>query len=308
MGLLKFTKSYSSSDDGSNLTGAELEQLQADISAVLNGGISNINIATDAAIVESKVAFNTTSGHNHDGSNSKTLSGGGLRGFRQGAGLTYVTAATIKAQSGVLEIGNNVYTRNSYSTAIDLGVDTDWVGGTSLQATSSKFYVYAYNDSGSTYAIKYWDQPPEYANTISDDSSIKIFRSTGGVWYRCLGFFYNDASQNIQEKTVENIDGELTYGDWWTTDKDGNALANNTSYQALTDGYAWAKSNGTGDNNAYTDSTGTLLTSVDYSASSGTLGYNCVRTLVRRNDYWKVNCAGGTSSIRWLPLMRKTIT
>lgn len=38
-----------------------------------NGNIANANIASDAAIAESKIAFNTSTGHNHDGSNSKLI-------------------------------------------------------------------------------------------------------------------------------------------------------------------------------------------------------------------------------------------
>jgi len=187
MGLLKYTKDYSASDDGNSLTGAEIGTLQTDISAILNGGISNTNIASDAAIVESKLSFNTTSGHNHDGSNSRTLSAGGQRGYIQGAELEWVATDQVKAQSGVIEIAGTFYTRTSYSTTLDLDTATHWVEGSSQRGTSKWVYVYAYNDSGSTWDIKYWLQPPQYANTGTDDSSVKIFRSNASVWYRCIG-------------------------------------------------------------------------------------------------------------------------
>ena len=187
MGLLKFTKKYSASDDGNSLTGSELEQIQADISSVVNGGLSNINVASDAGIIESKLAFDATSGHNHDGSNSRELSAGGQRGYIQGAELEWVSTTTVKAQSGVLEIAGSFYTRNSYSTTLDLTTNAHWVEGTSQQGTSKWVYIYAYNNSGSTWDIKFWLQSPQYANTDTDDSSIKIYRETASVWYRCLG-------------------------------------------------------------------------------------------------------------------------
>lgn len=187
MGLLKFTKNYSSSDDGSNLTGAELAQLQADISAVLNGGISNINIATDAAIVESKITFDTSSGHNHDGSNSKTLSSGGYRGFIQGADLEWLSTTTVKAQSGAMDIAGTLYTRNSYATTMDVTNNDHWVEGASQQGTNKWVYVYAYNSSGALWDTKLWLLSPQYADTGSDDSSVKIYRQNASVWYRCIG-------------------------------------------------------------------------------------------------------------------------
>lgn len=187
MGLLKFTKNYSASDDGSSITGAEIGQLQADIAAIINGGISNINIVSDASIVESKLAFDTAAGHNHDGSNSRSLSAGGQRGYIQGAIIERVATDQVKAQSGVIEIGGTFYTRNSYSTTLDLDTAGDWVEGSSQRGTNKWVYVYAYNDTGSSWDIKLWLQPPQYANTGSDDSSDKIYRSNSGVWYRCLG-------------------------------------------------------------------------------------------------------------------------
>lgn len=38
-----------------------------------NGGIDNANVDASAAIVESKIAFNTSTGHSHDGSDSKAI-------------------------------------------------------------------------------------------------------------------------------------------------------------------------------------------------------------------------------------------
>ena len=40
---------------------------------LVNGDLDNDNIASDAAIVESKISFNTTTGHNHDGTDSAEI-------------------------------------------------------------------------------------------------------------------------------------------------------------------------------------------------------------------------------------------
>jgi hypothetical protein len=305
MGLLKFTKTHSATDDGSTLTGAELGQLEADISAVLNGGISNTNIASDAAIVESKVAFNATSGHHHDGVDSRTLSSGAFRGFRQGCGVTYVTAATMKAQSGVLDIGGNLYSRTSYSTTINMATATDWVGDTGAEAASQIVYIYAYNNSASLWDIKFWLSAPQYADTGTDNSSIALYRQSGSTWYRCLGYFYNNSGQDIESKTVENIDGEIKMGALWTTDKDNVTLAKTTVYQAMTDGFVVWRHTG-GDNYSYLYAeTGDTSPDVERakSSNSGALGYFTLSAPVIKDEYWTISDAG-TVVIYWIPLGR----
>lgn len=52
-------------------------QFNGDFNAVVNevnGNLSNANIASSAAIAESKVAFNTSTGHTHNGTDSKLIS------------------------------------------------------------------------------------------------------------------------------------------------------------------------------------------------------------------------------------------
>jgi hypothetical protein len=44
---------------------------------IKNGAVVDADVNSGAAIVESKLTFNTSSGHNHDGSNSRIVSGGG---------------------------------------------------------------------------------------------------------------------------------------------------------------------------------------------------------------------------------------
>ena len=55
MAYIVWTKSYSASDEGSILYAVNLGSLQADIAAVINGGITDINISASAAIQASKV-------------------------------------------------------------------------------------------------------------------------------------------------------------------------------------------------------------------------------------------------------------
>jgi hypothetical protein len=75
MGNISWTKSWSASDNGSVFGGADIGNIQNDITTVVNGGITNANINASAAIAESKIAFDTSTGHDHDGSNSKRVAG-----------------------------------------------------------------------------------------------------------------------------------------------------------------------------------------------------------------------------------------
>jgi len=195
MANITWSKSYSSADNGSILGGADIQNIQNDITTVVNGGITNTNISDSAAIVESKIAFNTTTGHDHDGTDSKLISSA-LKDYISGAELVYVAAETIYATAGVVEINGSVYTRTADSTTIDVSEDANKVAGTA-DAASTWFYIYAYNDTGASWDIKWWNLAPQYSNCGTSTSGTLIYRQSGGAWYRCIGAVRNDASSNI---------------------------------------------------------------------------------------------------------------
>lgn len=60
----------------SNGNTSDAAEVMANFNALaneFNGNIDNLNIKAAAGITESKLSFNTISGHNHDGSNSKAI-------------------------------------------------------------------------------------------------------------------------------------------------------------------------------------------------------------------------------------------
>jgi len=219
MANITWSKSYSSADNGSILGGADIQNIQNDITTVVNGGITNTNISDSAAIVESKIAFNTTTGHDHDGTDSKLISSA-LKDYISGAELVYVAAETIYATAGVVEINGSVYTRTAVSTTIDVSEDANKVAGTA-DAASTWFYIYAYNDTGSSWDIKWWNLAPQYSNCGTSTSGTLIYRQSGGAWYRCIGAVRNDASSNILIFYQEN--------DWMYYDTVQAVLTNGTS-------------------------------------------------------------------------------
>lgn len=58
---------------GNTITAAQNESNETTIYNEFNGNIDNANIKSAAAIVESKIAFDTSAGHSHDGSDSKLI-------------------------------------------------------------------------------------------------------------------------------------------------------------------------------------------------------------------------------------------
>jgi len=59
--------------DNENVTYTDLNGNFDTIYNDYNGGITNDNISSSAAIAESKVSFNTSTGHDHDGTDSKKI-------------------------------------------------------------------------------------------------------------------------------------------------------------------------------------------------------------------------------------------
>jgi hypothetical protein len=70
MGTITRGYSYTS---GNTITAAENEANETTLYNEFNGNIDNANIKASAGIAESKLSFNTASGHDHDGSNSKAI-------------------------------------------------------------------------------------------------------------------------------------------------------------------------------------------------------------------------------------------
>ena len=84
------------------------------------------------------------------------------------------------------------------------------------------------------------------------------------------------------------------------------AFANNTAYQATTDGMVCAFSRTTGRATliGYTDSNSSPSTEIFNLRDAGPQDQTstCNITMpVKKNDYWKVN-GNGTVTIRWMPL------
>lgn len=185
MGLLKFTKSYSASDDGSTITGADLGQLQADISSILNAGISNANVASDASIAESKLAFSTSTGHTHNGIDAAYAL---IKHYRRGMQVQYTSATTVTVLPGVLDVGGKLFVTTS-STVLD--ITSDFLGG-QAEPADGPVYVYAYNNSG-TIDFKLSTSVPELSDSDGNTDEFPLRYHSDVTLGKCrmIGIIHN---------------------------------------------------------------------------------------------------------------------
>jgi len=198
MGLLKFTKSFSASDDGSSLTGAQLGQLQTDLSAILNAGISNANVATDAAIVESKLSFNTSTGHTHNGTDAAYPL---IKHYRRGMQVQYASATTVTVLPGVLDVGGKLFVTTTSTT---LTITTDFMGG-QAEPADGPVYIYAYNNSGSI-GFKMSTSVPEVSDSDSNTAEFPLRYHDDATLGLCrlIGIIHNRT--NISADMCNNFD------------------------------------------------------------------------------------------------------
>lgn len=98
---------------------------------LVNGNLDNDNIKSGAGITESKIGFNTSTGHNHDGVNSKaipkgfvwTINGTLTTGDGQGIPLTVIADQTIN------KAWLNVHTTAPTGAAIIVDIEKSTDGG-----------------------------------------------------------------------------------------------------------------------------------------------------------------------------------
>ena len=233
MALIKFTKSYSATDDGSKIGGADLGVLQTDIAAILNAGINNANIATGAAIAENKLSFDTTSGHTHNGTDANYPL---IKHFRRGMQVENASAATVTVRPGVLDVGGKLFITTASTT---LNITTAFMGGQAVPS-NGPVYVYAYNNSGSI-GFKLSTLYPEVSDSASNvvEFPLRYHSDLSLGLCRLIGIAYNQTSNSaagLLPDMCNNFDlSNFATGSWVSeTDVDSGDM---TVYTGWTPNY-----------------------------------------------------------------------
>ena len=212
MSLINWTKSYRTSDQFFQFGGADLGNIQTDITNVVNGSLDNLNVSSIANINESKIAFDTSSGHNHDGNNSRLTSA--FSGIidsegREGLNVTRTDNNTFSVGAGSIVINQTILT-NTATTSVDNDGGT---GHGTADDADSFVYVYCFDNSGSLGFLVSHLAPNLVDYDQNDIGTVFRYRCIGSTIYRCLGGAYNDSSQNLQVDSETSFDSSsFAYG------------------------------------------------------------------------------------------------
>lgn len=198
MGLLKFTKEYGAADNGSVITGTDLATIQSDIASVLNGGITNANLATSAGVVESKLTFDTSAGHTHNGTDAAYPL---IKHYRRGMQIEYASATTVIVRPGVLDVGGKLFVTTTSTT---LTITTDFLGG-QAEPADGPVYIYAYNNSGAI-GFKMSTSFPEISDSAGNTAEFPLRYHDDATLgkCRCIGIIHNRT--DIQADMCVNFD------------------------------------------------------------------------------------------------------
>lgn len=214
--------------------------------------------------------------------------------YPKGITLSYSSASTIVASTGGVVCSNsgatirrlrgNTSTTNVTFSDLDTGAES-----------SGTYYIYATCDAVATTA----------AFKISSSSSAP----SGITYYKRIGSFVNDGSNNITASSITNdavYSGSLL-GDW-------SSKSIGTTYQALTDGIvtAFTTSPISGNNNGvlkglivYSDSSSspTTIRAQSGTTSSTTAIYAYVSSPVKKGDYYQVsNTSSSGATMYFIPM------
>ena len=119
--------------------------------------------------------------------------------YRNGAIISRDSTTTVHAEPGQIAIGGSFYTTTVDSSSKSTATGTNWIEGNSPTLPNLKFYVYAYNNSGTTFDIKYASADPVASDTDLNTGGTLRYYSTGGVTYRALAWISADSSGLIQD-------------------------------------------------------------------------------------------------------------
>lgn len=119
-----------------------------------------------------------------------------LSNHRQGCKIKYLSASTLTVDAGEVTVSNSAGTirllqQNTSSTTVT------WANiDTGTEASSTRYYIYAYQDTVTT-------------ATFSIAISLSSSAPTGITYYRKLGSFYNNSSGDIEQISNDDNTGNL---------------------------------------------------------------------------------------------------
>jgi len=125
--------------------------------------------------------------------------------YRDQAFISWDSTTTTHVEPGNLAIGTTIYTRTSDTSSRNITTAANWIeGGVPTLTTPIKVYIYAYNDSGSSFDFKYSSADPVYSDTSSNTAGILRYYTSGGTNYRAIGWLLASADA-VQSHHIGNF-------------------------------------------------------------------------------------------------------
>jgi len=112
--------------------------------------------------------------------------------YRNQSFVSRDTTTTLHAEPGQISIGTSIYSRSTDTLTKSIALSTNWIES-SVPATNGNIFIYAYNDSGSSWDIKFSSADVVYSDLDGNSNGILRYYITGGVNYRAIGWAYKSA-------------------------------------------------------------------------------------------------------------------
>jgi len=158
--------------------------------------------------------------------------------YIHGFTLEYDTTANFKVNPGSIELKGGQYKSTSQITVTGIATAGNYLEGSPISGAG---WVYVYlTNSGSSVNVKLSVNAPQYADTNSNTSGLKIYRKFTGtpdVWYRCIGAIRTNSSTQIvkfyQDKDYFQFDSFFSVSAGSSVNANIPAISQKAYFEAL---------------------------------------------------------------------------
>lgn len=118
--------------------------------------------------------------------------------YRNQALAVRASTTTMYVGPGQISIGSSLYSNSAVTSTKSTATSSNWIEGSVPSLANQKFYVYAYNNSGSAFDFKYASADPTASDVDGGTAGTLQYYTTGGTNYRALAWVSADSSGTIQ--------------------------------------------------------------------------------------------------------------
>jgi len=203
---ITWTKNWSSSDDGSPLSGSDIQDIQNDVNTQAVTLTGNQTIS----------GSNTFSGTTTFSGTIVGITGSAAHAITRGFELVWKSTTLVTVNAGTLFHGTTAVTKTT-NTDLDITAIGDAIDGAAVQGVNK--WVYIYCDSSGN--LKLYATAPDKADTSGNTSGTKIYYYYGATttYYRCLGAIRLNATGAGEIEKFYQSNSKFTYDEVY-----GNAI------------------------------------------------------------------------------------